>query len=136
MEYLGEHGLGVRIINADTAGRYRLVIEVITDPHQACLLLDGRLEGDSELLRRLHLYILLAPHIEVAGWGNNGTVARIAGASFSPRTKKAHGWHSPRPRHSRAAHAVTSAPLTDGRIWRTTSEWTTRLPPRLTAISR
>ena len=32
MEYLGEHGLGVRVINADPAGRYRLVIEVITDP--------------------------------------------------------------------------------------------------------
>jgi glucoamylase len=32
MEYLGEHGLGVRIINADPAERYRLVIEVITDP--------------------------------------------------------------------------------------------------------
>jgi glucoamylase len=65
-----------------------LVIEVITDPHQACLLLDGRLEGDSELLRRLHLYVLLAPHMEVAGWGNNGTVARIAGRQFLTANKQ------------------------------------------------
>src|SRR5215510_772020 len=56
IEYLGEHGLGVRIINADPEGRYRLVLEVITDPHQACLLVDTRLEGDAAWLRRLHIY--------------------------------------------------------------------------------
>jgi glucoamylase len=79
IEYLGEHGLGVRIINADPEGRYRLVLEVITDPHQACLLVDTRLEGDAAWLRRLHVYALLAPHLEVGGWGNDGNVARIAG---------------------------------------------------------
>jgi glucoamylase len=89
--YLGEHGLGVRIINADPAGRYRLVMELISDPHQPCLLLDTRLEGDPDLLRRLHLYALLAPHIEVGGWGNNGNVARIAGREFLTAHKD-HTW--------------------------------------------
>src|SRR5579863_3466259 len=52
-EYLGEHGLGVRIVNADPDGRYRIIMEVIVDPHQATVLIDTRLEGDPELLPRL-----------------------------------------------------------------------------------
>ncbi len=82
LEYLGDHGLGVKIINADPEGRYRLVMEVVTDPHQPCLLIDTRLEGHPEWLRKLHVYALLAPHLEVSGWGNNGNVARIAGREF------------------------------------------------------
>ena len=82
IEYLGEHGLGVRIINADPDGRYRLVMEVISDPHQPCVLVDTRIEGESAWLRKLHVYALLAPHLEVGGWGNNGNVARIAGREF------------------------------------------------------
>jgi glucoamylase len=82
IEYLGEHGLGVRIVNSDPEGRYRLVLEVITDPHQPCVLIDTRLEGEPAWLRKLHVYALLAPHLEVGGWGNNGNVARIAGREF------------------------------------------------------
>ncbi len=82
IEYLGEHGLGVRIINSDPEKRYRLVIEAITDPHQPCLLLHTVLEGDADFLRRLHLYALLAPHLNVGGWGNNGNVTRTAGREF------------------------------------------------------
>jgi glucoamylase len=44
-EYLDNRGLGVRITNADRDGRYRVVMEVIADPHQPCILLDTRLEG-------------------------------------------------------------------------------------------
>src|SRR5713101_4374514 len=82
VEYLGEHGLGVRLTNADPEGRYRIVIEVIADPHQPCVLIDTTLEGDPAFLRKLHLYALLAPHLEVGGWGNNGNVATIAGREF------------------------------------------------------
>jgi glucoamylase len=82
VEYLGEHGLGVRLVNADPAGRYQVVIEVISDPHQPCVLLETRLEGDPDLLRRLHLYALLAPHLEVGGWGNNGNIASMSGKEF------------------------------------------------------
>ncbi|HKV54369.1 MAG TPA: glycoside hydrolase family 15 protein [Candidatus Binataceae bacterium] len=82
IEYLGEHGLGVRIINSDRQGRYRLVMELIAEPHLPCLLVDTRLEGDPDFIRKLHLYVLLAPHLEVGGWGNNGNVAKIAGREF------------------------------------------------------
>ncbi|MGH7931610.1 MAG: glycoside hydrolase family 15 protein, partial [Candidatus Binataceae bacterium] len=87
IEYLGEHGLGVRIINADRQGRYRIVMEVISDPHQACVLIDTRLEGDPDLLPKLHLYALLAPHLEVGGWSNNGNVASLAGREFLTANK-------------------------------------------------
>lgn len=82
IDYLGEHGLGVRIVNSDPDGRYQLVIEAITDPHQACLLLETEIQGDPAFIRKLHLYAMLAPHLEVGGWGNNGNVTRIAGREF------------------------------------------------------
>ena len=88
IEYLGEHGLGVRIINADRERRYKLVMELISDPHQSCVLVDTRLESDDpDLLRRLHVYALIAPHLQVGGWGNNGNVARIAGREFLTANK-------------------------------------------------
>jgi len=87
IEYLGEHGLGVRLINSDPAGRYQLVAEVIADPHQPCVLIDTELEGDPALLRKLHVYVLIAPHLEVGGWGNNGNAAMIAGREFLTANK-------------------------------------------------
>ncbi len=81
-EYLKECGLGVRITNSDPDGRYRLVKEVIADPHQAVVLMHTRLEGEPAFLKKLHLYVLLAPHLAIGGWGNNGNVARIAGRDF------------------------------------------------------
>lgn len=54
-EYLSERGLGVRIVNADRDGRYRVIMDIITDPHHPCVLIDTRLRGDPDLLARLHL---------------------------------------------------------------------------------
>jgi len=82
VEYISECGLGVRIINEDPEGRYRLINHVIGDPHQPCVLIETRLEGDKDFLSRLHLYVLLAPHLEVGGWGNSGNLTEIAGRSF------------------------------------------------------
>jgi glucoamylase len=81
-EYLGDNGLGVRMTNADPDGRYQIIAEVIADPHQPCVLIETRLEGEADFLKRLHLYVLLAPHMEVGGWGNNGNAASIAGREF------------------------------------------------------
>jgi glucoamylase len=81
-EYLDESGLGVRIVSRSPDDRYKLIKQVITDPHQPTLLINTRLEGDPDLLKRLHLYVLLAPHLEVGGWGNNGNVTQIVGHEF------------------------------------------------------
>jgi glucoamylase len=81
-EYLAERGLGVRVVAAEPQGRYRLIKEIITDPHQPCVLINVVLEGDADLLRKLHLYALLAPHLMLGGWGNNGNAAYIEGHEF------------------------------------------------------
>lgn len=77
-EYLAPHALGFRITSADPQGRYRIIKEVIADPHQACVLLNTRLEADRTLLSQLRLFALLAPHLEVGGWGNNGNVVETS----------------------------------------------------------
>lgn len=81
-EYIDDCGLGVRIHSASPDGRYLLIKEVITDPHQPTLLISTQLEGDPDFLKKLHLYVLLAPHLGVGGWHNNGNVAQIVGHEF------------------------------------------------------
>jgi glucoamylase len=87
VEYLDRQGLGVRVTSVEKKGRYRIIKEIIADPHQACVLIDTRLEGDAALLGKLHLYVLLAPHLEVGGWSNNGHAAKIAGREFLTANK-------------------------------------------------
>ncbi|MCL5044539.1 MAG: glycoside hydrolase family 15 protein [Deltaproteobacteria bacterium] len=82
VEYFEAGGLGIRMVNADRQGRYRVVMEILADAHQACLLLDGAVEGDAELVERLKVYVLLAPHLDVGGWGNTGNLAQAAGRRF------------------------------------------------------
>ncbi len=87
-EYLDATGLGVRIVSHSPDGRYHLFKEVITDPHLPTLLINTRLEGDPELLKKLHLYVMLAPHLCVGGWGNNGYLAEIVGHEFLTANKE------------------------------------------------
>lgn len=63
--------LGYKVVTSDPDDRYRIVKEIIADPHQSCVLIHARIEGDEEFLRGLKLYALLAPHLEVGGWGNS-----------------------------------------------------------------
>src|SRR6476469_9940990 len=58
LEPLGEGSLGVRAMMASPDGRYRLVKEIITDPHQNSLLIDVTLEGEEAVLSELHVYVL------------------------------------------------------------------------------
>jgi glucoamylase len=73
--------LGYHIVNSDPAGRYRIVKEVIADPHQPCVLVNAAFEGDEAWLDRLQVYALLAPHLEVGGWGNSARVVHVAGTT-------------------------------------------------------
>jgi glucoamylase len=79
LEYLDEHSLGYRITSADPKNRYRLVKEIIADPHLPCVLIRTRLEGDEAFLKKLHLYVLVAPHLDSRGWGNNARKVQVAG---------------------------------------------------------
>jgi glucoamylase len=82
LAYLDPHVPGFRITSRDPAGRYRLVKEIIADPHLPCVLVHTRLEGDEEFLKKLHLYVLLAPHLESRGWGNNAAATDVAGKTI------------------------------------------------------
>ena len=79
LEQLSEHSLGFRMTNTNDEFGYRIVKEIIADPHYPCLLMHTRLEGDESLLKRLKLYALLAPHLEGGGHGNTGFLDTIAG---------------------------------------------------------
>ena len=78
-EYIDPEALGVRYINRDPGGRYTLTKEIICDPHHSVLLQRVRLEGHDDLLPRLKVYALLAPHLDGGGAGNTARALDVAG---------------------------------------------------------
>ncbi len=79
VEQLAAGALGYRVTNTCRERPYRIIKEIIADPHYACLLIRTRLEADEALLPRLRLFALLAPHLEGGGQGNSGSLAEVAG---------------------------------------------------------
>ena len=78
-EYIHPEALGVRYVNRDPDGRYSLTHEIICDPHHSVVLQWVKIEGHAELLPRLKVYALLAPHLDGGGFGNNARAIDIAG---------------------------------------------------------
>jgi glucoamylase len=79
VECIERDTLGYRIESSDRDGRYRIIKEIIGDPHQPCVLMHARIEGDEEFLSRLKVYALLAPHLDVGGWGNSARKLHVSG---------------------------------------------------------
>ncbi len=82
VEEIEPHALGLKITNEDPDGRYRIVKELISDPHQACLLMRVAIERDAGYEGPLRVFALLAPHVGVGGWGNDAYVATRGGLEF------------------------------------------------------
>jgi glucoamylase len=78
-EYIHPEALGVRYVNRDPAGRYSLTKEIVCDPHHSVVVTRVQLEGHAELLPRLKVYALLAPHLDGGGAGNSARAVDIAG---------------------------------------------------------
>jgi glucoamylase len=78
-EYIHPEALGARYVNSDPLGRYALTKEIICDPHHSVVLTHVRLEGDADLLPRLKVYALLAPHMDGGGAGNSARAVDFAG---------------------------------------------------------
>ena len=78
-EYIHPEALGIRYINRDPDGRYTLTKEIISDPHHSVVLQKVRLEGHEDLIPRLRVYALLAPHLDGGGAGNTGRAIDLAG---------------------------------------------------------
>ncbi len=70
-EYPEKNALLYRLINTERAGRYRLIKEILVDPHSPVLLIQTRLEILDETLRgKLRVFALLAPHMKGTGKNN------------------------------------------------------------------
>lgn len=79
IDCLSEAALGFQVTNREKEGRYELHKTILGDPHQNCLMIHARIEAVPELLSKLKMYVLCAPHLEIGGWHNNGQVARVGG---------------------------------------------------------
>ena len=77
--YLAPDAPAVQIVNRDPAGRYTITKAIISDPHAPVLLMQVKFSGEPNVLRKLKVYALLAPHLEVGGAHNNGRVLDVAG---------------------------------------------------------
>jgi glucoamylase len=72
-----------RLTNSETAGRYRIIKHILTDPHRSVLLVHTKLEVlDDSLRGKLRLYALLAPHLGRQGAGNSGWCSEVGGNSL------------------------------------------------------
>lgn len=72
IEYPEQNALFYQLTNSDREGRYRLIKEIVVDPHSSVLLMHTRLEiMDPKLRGKLHLYALLAPHLKGTGKNNS-----------------------------------------------------------------
>jgi glucoamylase len=61
-----------RLTNSEPNGRYRIVKDVLTDPHASVFLMRTRLEIlDESLGNKLRVYMLLAPHMKGVGQNNS-----------------------------------------------------------------
>ena len=78
-EYIHPHALGLRYTNSDPEGRYKLVKEILCDPHHSVVLQRVCIEAEEEFLARLKVYALLAPRAGGRGAGNSGRAIDIAG---------------------------------------------------------
>jgi glucoamylase len=78
-EYIEQGTLAIRVCNSDPQGRYSITKEIISDPHYPVVLTRVQIDGDAELLKRLKVYVLLAPHVDGGGMGNNARIAEVAG---------------------------------------------------------
>lgn len=71
--------LGYRCTSQDPNGRYQLVKEIISDPHQSCVLINAKFTVSDAWRSKLRIYFLIAPHLEVGGWGNSARKIDAAG---------------------------------------------------------
>jgi glucoamylase len=83
VEYPEKDALLYRLTNSDRAGRYRIVKEVLCDPHHSVLLIHTRIEIlDASLEGKLRVFALLAPHLNRGGAHNSAAICNNAGRAL------------------------------------------------------
>ncbi len=72
-----------RITNSERGGRYRVVKQILADPHRSVVLMHTALEIFDESLRgKLRLFVLLAPHLAREGAENTAWCSEVGGNSL------------------------------------------------------
>ena len=80
VEYPEKRSLLYRLTNSDREGRYRIVKEIIVDPHSSVLLMHTQLQIlDPKLRGKLRIFALLAPHMKGTGKHNSAQWCGLAG---------------------------------------------------------
>ncbi len=74
LEWLAPGVPGYRVVNTCRQGRYRVVKEIISDPRSDVVLQHTVFEPLVGQLADYRVYVLLAPHLENAGWRNTAWV--------------------------------------------------------------
>lgn len=82
VEPIEAESLGYRVSSVDPKGRYRLEKEIISDPHSACVLVKARMIPAEGWADKLHMYFLLAPHLDVGGWNNSAKKMNLSGRTI------------------------------------------------------
>ncbi|UUO04328.1 glycoside hydrolase family 15 protein [Blastopirellula sp. J2-11] len=74
------HALLYRLTNTAPDERYRIVKEVISEPHSNVVLMNVKVEVlDSSLADKLKIYVLLAPHLNDTGEHNSAECLHLGG---------------------------------------------------------
>lgn len=68
-----------RLTNTCRRGRYRIVKEVLTDPHRDVVLQQISFQPLAGTMADFQIYVLLAPHLANGGWGNTAWVGDYKG---------------------------------------------------------
>jgi glucoamylase len=82
IDCVSEAALGFEVTNRENEGRYTLRKTILGDPYQNCLLINVRVDAPPEMLSKLKMYVLCAPHLEIGGWHNNGEILQIGDYKF------------------------------------------------------
>jgi glucoamylase len=78
-DYVDGTALAVRVKAIERGGRYTVTKTFISNPHFPSVLMNVKIEGDEEVLRRMKCYALLAPHLNGGGAGNSARSIDVAG---------------------------------------------------------
>ncbi len=81
VEAMSPHSLGLRIVNTEPQGRYKLVKELVANPSKPTVLMHTRLETSPEFEGRLSLYVVVNPHMGGTGIDDDAMVAQVASRS-------------------------------------------------------
>ena len=81
IECIEPNALGYRVTTSDRKGRYRLVKQIISDPHQPCVLIHAQVEGEQVRKVVVELRAALEAEHVVLGGGNAKKLKKLPPSS-------------------------------------------------------